>query len=230
VTPPSLSSPPRLVAFDLDGTLIDSVGDIRSSVNQALVERYGPSGTLPLSSVRGFVGGGARQLIERCLNALGKPAADLEPVFDRFMLVYRARVVETTLLYPGMREALREISRHAKLAVLTNKPGAISRIIVKELGLESHFIGVIGGDDLKSRKPEPEGLLSLCARASVRPDEAALVGDSAVDILTARNAGTLAIGALWGYDRAGVEREGPDVAARVPTDVARLFSTRVVSS
>lgn len=216
--------PPGLVVFDLDGTLVDSIGDIAISVNAALLERYGGgSGSLPLSTVRGFVGGGARQLIERCLAALGQPASDIDLVFDRFMPIYRARLVETTLLYPGMRDALDTVGARARLAVLTNKPGEFSRAIVSALGLEGRFVGVIGGDDLKTRKPDPEGLLELCARAGVPPAEAALVGDSAVDIVTARNAGALAVGVLWGYDSEGVKREKPDALIRTPADLATLF-------
>jgi len=224
VTSPAARSPIRLVVFDLDGTLIDSIGDIASSVNSALVERYGDTGRLPMGAVRGFVGSGARTLIERCLESLGQPSADVEPVFERFLPIYESRLVETTLLYPGMREALDLMAATggAQLAVLTNKPGSMSRMIVRALGLDGRFVGVIGGDDLRSRKPDPEGLLKLCATAGVAPSEAALVGDSAVDILTAKNAGALAVGVLWGYDREGVEREHPDVTLAHPADLARL--------
>ena len=213
----------HLVVFDLDGTLVDSIGDIASSVNAALVERYGDSGRLPAEVVRGFVGGGARQLIERCLAALNRPSDDLAVVFDRFLLIYRARLVETTLLYPGMRDALDVIAPRAKMAVLTNKPGDFSREIVRLLGLAGRFIEVIGSDDLKTRKPDPEGLLKLCAMAGVAPADAALVGDSAVDIQTAKNAGALAVGVQWGYDREGMERAGPDVTVAHPVDLVRLW-------
>lgn len=214
----------RLVAFDLDGTLIDSIGDIASSVNAALVERYGDAGRLPIGTVRGFVGAGARTLIERCLESLGRPKGDVGPVFERFLPIYNARLVETTLLYPGMRDAIDAIAAagRARLAVLTNKPGHMSRTIVRSLGLEGRFVGVIGGDDLASRKPDPEGLLKLCATAGVAPSETALVGDSAVDILTARNAGALAVGVLWGYDREAMERARPDVTLAHPADIVRL--------
>lgn len=223
MTPRISRARPRLVAFDLDGTLVDSIEDIARSVNEALVERYGASGALPVDSVRGFVGGGARQLIERCLALLEKPPGDLTPAFERFLSLYRSRLVEATILYPGMREVLGEIGKHAKLAVLTNKPGEMSRAIVRELGLDRCFIEVIGGDDLPTRKPDPEGLLKLAGLAQVRPDETALVGDSAVDVLTARNAGGLAIGVSWGYDRAGMERERPDLCAQDPAHLARLL-------
>lgn len=214
---------PRLLAFDLDGTLINSIGDIASSVNRALLDHYGADGLLPLEAVRSFVGGGARQLIERCLAALARPGADADPVLGRFLRVYSARAVETTCLYPGMREVLEEAAKHAKLAVLTNKPGDMSRQIVRGLDLDRFFISVIGGDDLGTKKPEPEGILTLATLAGADPEEVALVGDSAVDVLTARRAGALAIGVRWGYDRPGMERERPDLVARAPADILRLF-------
>ena len=114
----------RLVVFDLDGTLIDSIGDIASSANQSLVEAYGDSARLPHEVVRGFVGHGARQLIERCVAAAEKPAADVAGVFERFLTIYDSRLTETTRLYPGMSEALDRIESPSRLAVLTNKPGA----------------------------------------------------------------------------------------------------------
>lgn len=218
----------RLVAFDLDGTLVDSIGDIASSVNASLVERYGEPGRLPGDVVRGFVGGGARRLIERCLDALGPSVLgraqdeEMDPVFERFLRIYGSRLVETTMMYPGMREALAAVSTRAKVAILTNKPGEMSRVILSRLGVDGLFIGVIGADDIKTRKPDPEGLLQLCARAEVDPHEAALVGDSAVDVRTAKNAGALAVGVLWGYDRDGVLRERPDVTLNHPAELARL--------
>jgi phosphoglycolate phosphatase len=207
------------VVFDLDGTLIDSIGDIAASANQSLVEAYGEGARLSPGVVRGFVGHGARQLIERCVGAAGKPEADIGRIFERFLAIYGSRLTETTRLYPGMSEALDRLESTSRLAVLTNKPGAMSRTIVKDLGLARRFVAVIGGDDLKTKKPDPEGLLMIAADAGVRPDETALVGDSAVDVRTARNAGALSMGVLWGYDREGVIREQPDVLLAAPHDL-----------
>ena len=214
------SSRPRLVVFDLDGTLIDSIGDIASSANQSLAEAYGEGAQLSPDVVRGFVGHGARQLIERCVVAAGEPPADVSRVFERFLAIYSSRLTETTRLYPGMREALDRIEATSRLAVLTNKPGGMSRTILKDLGLIGRFVAVVGGDDFPSKKPDPEGLLKIAAEAGVSPQETALVGDSAVDIRTARNAGALAVGVLWGYDREGVIREQPDVLLADPRELA----------
>ena len=214
------AGPVRLVVFDLDGTLIDSIADIAASANQAMVEAYGDAARLPQDVVRGFVGGGARQLIERCLAASSQPPEDQTRIFERFLVIYGSRLTATTRLYPGMEKALDQIARSATMAVLTNKPGAITRVILRDLGLSHRFVAIIGGDDLPSRKPDPEGFLKIAREAGACAEESALVGDSAIDVLTARNAGARAIGVLWGYDRAGVEREGPDVMVERPSDLA----------
>ena len=214
---------PGLVAFDLDGTLVDSIGDIARSANEALVERFGPSAELPVEVVKGFVGGGARLLIERCLAAIGEPPAGVDPVFERFLPLYRARLVETTRLFDGLFEALWVIERHATLAVLTNKPGDMSRSIVDALGLRGRFLDVIGGDDLATRKPDPEGLRLLATKAGVPIERVALVGDSAIDVRTAQAADALSIGVLWGYDREGLLAAKPDLVVDTPAALTRLF-------
>lgn len=213
---------PRLFVFDLDGTLIDSIGDIASSANQVLVEAYGESVRLSREVVRGFVGGGARQLIERCVEAAGRPPTEFSGVFERFLAVYASRLTETTRLYPGMEEALGVLASKSRLAVLTNKPGRMSRAIISQLGLVDRFIAVVGGDDFGTKKPDPEGLLAIAAQAGVPPKEMALVGDSAVDIQTARKAGAIAVGVLWGYDAQGVKRESPDEIVEAPSDLVGL--------
>ena len=212
----------RLVVFDLDGTLVDSIGDIASATNQSLIEAYGEGARLSQDVVRGFVGSGARLLIERCVEAAGQSRDHVGRIFDRFLVIYGSRLTETTRLYSGMKEALDHLAGSARLAILTNKPGGMSRTIVQDLGLLGRFIAVIGGDDLKSKKPDPEGFLKIAAQAGLRAEETALVGDSAVDILTARNAGAMAVGVLWGYDREGVLRERPDLLVESPSELASL--------
>ena len=214
----------RLVVFDLDGTLIDSIGDIASSANQSLAEAYGEEARLSPDLVRSFVGHGARQLVERCLAAAEKPHDDVSRIFDRFLAIYSSRLTETTVLYPGIGAALDVLAAAARLAVLTNKPGGMSRTIVKDLGLSDRFIAVIGGDDLGTRKPDPEGLLKIAAEAGITPGDTALVGDSAVDIQTAQNAGAFAVGVLWGYDREGVIQANPDRVIQDPRDLTSLLA------
>jgi phosphoglycolate phosphatase len=221
-----VSRPTRLVVFDLDGTLIDSIGDIAASANQALVEFFGPRAHLRPDRVRQFVGGGARQLIERCLAEIGQPAARTIEVFDRFLAVYRGRLTETTVLYDGMAEALECLGASARLAVLTNKPGDMSRAIIRDLGLEARFMANVGGDDLETRKPDPEGLLAIVARAGAAIGETMMVGDSAIDIETAHNAGAVAVGVTWGYDPAGMESARPGRIVDAPRQLMDIVIER----
>ncbi len=215
-------APPRLVVFDLDGTLVDSLGDIAASANQSLVEVFGEKARQPDDVVRGFVGSGARRLIERCVQAAGQSKENTGPLLERFFLIYSSRLTETTRPYPGIEESLDEMAKIARLAVLTNKPGVLTRRILEDLGLGSRFAGVIGGDDAPSMKPDPSGLLKLMADAAVDPWDTAMVGDSAIDILTARHAGARAIGVLWGYDRSGVLRERPDALVETPSELGSV--------
>jgi phosphoglycolate phosphatase len=208
--------PPRLVVLDLDGTLVDSLGDIAASANQSLVEAFGEGARQPDEVVRGFVGSGARRLIERCVQAAGQSPENTGRLLERFFLIYSSRLTQTTRPYPGIEESLDELAETARLAVLTNKPGVLTRRILHHLGLGNRFIAVVGGDDGPSMKPDPSGLLELAAEAGADPRDMAMVGDSAIDILTARHAGTRAVGVLWGYDRAGVLREKPDVLVETP--------------
>ena len=186
------------------------------------MEAYGESARLPQDIVRGFVGSGARLLVERCVAAVGRSPSDVDRIFDRFLVIYGSRLTQTTRLYPGMAEALDRLETASRLGVLTNKPGGMSRTIVRDLGLEGRFIAVIGGDDLKTKKPDPEGLLSIAGQAGVAPEETALVGDSAVDIRTARNAAAISVGVWWGYDREGMMGEKPDVVVEHPDELASL--------
>jgi phosphoglycolate phosphatase len=217
---------PRLAAFDLDGTLLDSLGDISAALNEALGERFGDAGRLPIETTRGLVGGGARTLVARALAALvaaGMLApekagdAGIDATFALFLARYRARRTVLTRLYPGVREALGGLSRHGVvLAVLTNKPGVLSREILQDLGVLSMFARVIGGDDFDTRKPDPSGLLALMRQVGAPPRSTVLVGDSAIDVRTARAAGARSLGALWGYDRAGLRDATPDALLEAP--------------
>lgn len=190
----------RLVVFDLDGTLVDSAADLAASVNAALAA-HGER-RLPSETIEGFIGDGARMLVARGLNAVSPRAGEgrLDLVFASFLDHYRVHCLDRTTLYPGVAEVLAELHRRGiALAVLTNKPRGFSEAILRGLGVRDLFSGLVGGDDLPTRKPDPEGLLRLVAAAGCRKDEVLLVGDLAVDVATARNAGVGACGVSWGF-------------------------------
>jgi phosphoglycolate phosphatase len=189
----------RLIAFDLDGTLIDSRQDIADSINE-LLETY-HAAALPQEAVLAMVGEGARLLIARALKAAAVDAS-LDEAHERFLTIYDRHLVDHTRLYDGILDVLETLGADARLAVLTNKPGAPAVRIIEHLGIADRFLAVVGGDSPLPRKPDPQALLALCAQAGATPEETLMVGDSWVDVQTGRNAGTRACLVTYGFGAA----------------------------
>ncbi len=182
----------RAVVYDLDGTLVDSRGDIADSVNEMLARMGLPRHDDAL--VWSFVGDGAERLIRRALGAVNEHRyTEALPIW---LEEYDARLLRKTRLYPGVAGLLS--LPPAQRAVLTNKPGGFARRIVEGLGLAPAFAQVIGGDE-GPRKPDPGNLLRICAALSVSKEDVLLVGDSAVDISTGRAAGVPVCAVSWGF-------------------------------
>jgi len=198
----------ELVVFDLDGTLIDSAQDLATAVNAALARLAPHAPAVPLERVRTFIGDGAGMLVARTLAAAGVdlPPDDALPVF---LECYTERLLDTTVLYPGVLEAL-DALRDRMLAVLTNKPGEMSRRILGGLGVAGRFAPIWGAGDVPAKKPDPAGLQLLLKQSGVGPEAAALVGDSGIDVRTGRAAGVRTIGVSYGLDPASLERIPPD--------------------
>ena len=202
------SGSPRLLVFDLDGTLIDSKLDLVHAVNATRAQM----GLLPLDHelISSYVGNGAPVLIRR---ALGDGASDAEVAraLDYFLAYYRDHMLDYTTLYPGVRsclDVLRELG-HA-LAVLTNKPVRISRAILDGLGLGGHFFQVYGGNSFEQKKPAPVGIEALLTESGLSRATALMVGDSRVDIETARNAAILSCGVTYGFQPETLITHPPD--------------------
>jgi phosphoglycolate phosphatase len=186
-----------LFVFDLDGTLVDSLRDLADSANALLAE----CGARPLGAdeIAAMVGEGAALLVSRAFAAARVPApAD---ALARFLRIYDGRLLEHTRPYDGMAAALDGLATHSTLAVLTNKPLTATRRILDGLNLSQFFEAdaVLGGDGPLPRKPDPAGLAHLCARAGVAIEDTVMVGDSAIDWRTARNAGTRICLARYGF-------------------------------
>jgi phosphoglycolate phosphatase len=199
----------RLVVFDLDGTLVDSVADLASAVNAALHQLAPGTPPLPLPRIRGFIGDGARLLVARSVEAA------LPVLLD----AYRQRLLDTTQLYPGVRETLERL-RELRLAVLTNKPGDMSRTILTGLGVADCFFRILGGGDVPQHKPDPAGLAALMREASAAPEQTVVVGDSAVDVRTGRALGTRTVGVTYGFAPESLLAEPPDALV---DDMLRLL-------
>ena len=185
-----------LIIFDLDGTLIDSRADLAAAVNHVLRGFAVPE--LAIEVVTGYVGEGARLLVQRALGAAH--SALFDEGLRQFLAYYGAHLLDQTRPYPGVREMLVALAaRGMTLAVLSNKPQAMSRTILDGLGLSSHFVAVLGGDSLPARKPDPAGVEHLCALTGVPADRVLFVGDSLVDLRTAAAAAVDFCGVTWGF-------------------------------
>ena len=185
----------RLVAFDLDGTLVDSRRDLAESANQMVVELGGRP--LAQETVVGMVGEGASVLVRRALAAAELP--DSPAALGRFLEIYDERLLQFTVVYPGVREVVESARRSARTAVLTNKPLRHTERLLKGLGIRQLFDDVVGGDGPHPRKPSPDGLRALMAASNATGAATLLVGDSMVDYETARLAGTTCCLVTWGF-------------------------------
>jgi phosphoglycolate phosphatase len=200
-----MSLPIEHVILDLDGTLIDSRADLAAAVNHVLrtlgLEQLRPE------TVYRYVGNGARVLVER---ALGQERNEL---WDRgvaeFLAHYREHLLDHTHLCPGMGDVLSSLAeRHVAVSVLTNKPEALSLQILDGLDVRDRLVGVIGGDTLPVRKPDPAGVFQLLRCTNTTPDRAVFVGDSSVDLQTARAAAVRFCGVGWGFNPEDLAGEG----------------------
>jgi phosphoglycolate phosphatase len=198
-----------LVIFDLDGTLIDSKRDLACAVNAARAHR----GMEPLDNetVFSYVGEGAPVLIRRALGP-GTTDDQAQDALAFFLEFYNNHMIDHTVLYPGVAETLDRLSAAGvKMAVLTNKPVRMSRAIVDALGVSQYFECVYGGNSFEQKKPHPMGIAALLAECATDPGRAIMVGDSAVDIRTARNANVMSCGVTYGFQPETLAAEPPDL-------------------
>jgi phosphoglycolate phosphatase len=197
----------RALIFDLDGTLIDSKVDLALSVN-ATLEGLGRAPLEP-EKIYGYVGQGAPTLVRRALG-FGVSDAEAQQGLAYFLSYYRDHMLDNTVTYPGVREGL-ELLKEYPLAVLTNKPVRFSQGILNGLGIAHYFRYVYGGNSFATKKPDPEGMNVLLRDFGASPREAMFVGDSEVDVRTARNAGTWSCGVTYGLGVDGLRLNPPDL-------------------
>ncbi|WP_144963979.1 phosphoglycolate phosphatase [Pseudomonas sp. DE0010] len=205
---------PRLVMFDLDGTLVDSVPDLAAAVDRMLLELGRPAAGL--DAVRQWVGNGAQVLVRRALagdiDHAGVDDALAEHALALFMDAY-AESHDLTVVYPGVQDTLRWLrKRGVEMALITNKPERFVGPLLDQMKLGSYFRWIIGGDTLAQKKPDPAALLFVMQMAGVTPQQALFVGDSRSDVLAAKAAGVQCVGLTYGYNHGRpIEEESPSL-------------------
>src|SRR6202035_4103601 len=185
----------RALIFDLDGTLIDSKLDLIHSVNAMLRDRKRPQ--LAAETISGYIGHGAPQLVARALGGTATEE-ELKHALQFFLGYYEEHKMDNTCAYAGVPETLAQLS-HVPMAVLTNKPARISVRILNSLGLAKYFRVIYGGNSFESKKPDPFGANKIPQELGGAGRDALIVGDSEVDVQTARNAGTQAAAVNYGF-------------------------------
>ncbi|PYU24413.1 MAG: phosphoglycolate phosphatase [Acidobacteria bacterium] len=206
----------RVLIFDLDGTLIDSAVDLALSVNATLKEMG--RAPLPHDQIFGYVGQGASRLIEQALGP-GANREECQQAVAFFLSYYREHMLDNTVTYPGVREGLAAFDG-MPMAVLTNKPVRFSRQILEGLRLASYFRYIYGGNSFETKKPNPAGMGVLLRDFGAAPKQVMLVGDSEVDVQTARNAGTWVCCVTYGLGNAKLANYPPDLLVHSLTELA----------
>jgi phosphoglycolate phosphatase len=205
------------VIFDLDGTLADTIDDIAGAVNRCLARRGLREHDLELFKL--MVGDGFRNLVTRALPESMRSPEYVEALRAEAMADYAERCLERTRAFPGIRELLSALAeRGISLAVLSNKPDELTKKVIAGLFPTVDFAVVRGESPDFPRKPDPASALDSCARMGARPDETVYLGDSGVDMKTAKAAGFLALGARWGY-RSEAELVEADALLEAPLDL-----------
>src|SRR6266403_1403337 len=215
---PNVSSV-RALIFDLDGTLIDSRRDLIRSVSATLREMGREE--LHEDTISGYIGHGAPQLVGRALGS-GATKDECQRALKFFLTYYEDHKMDSTCAYPGVPEALEQLAAFP-MAILTNKPVRISVRILEELGLAKYFRAVYGGNSFETKTPDPFGAQKILREFVAAPAEAILIGDSEVDVQTARNAGTLAAAVNYGFGTHDRAAHPADIYLERLTDLVPLL-------
>lgn len=213
-----------IIAFDLDGTLVDSVPDLHIAVNALLISLDKPETSL--DAVRGWVGNGMEVLVARALandvNASPDDSEYFASALRKFKLEYARTEHKASCVYPGVEAALSQLTQLGyKLAVVTNKAEAYARALLDTLDLSPYFELLLGGDSVENKKPAPDGLHQVKQHFGVNATEILMVGDSENDIIAAHQFGCPVIAVSYGYNY------GRDIALTKPDRIVDTFSAVV---
>ena len=208
----------KLIIFDLDGTLIDSLDDLTAAVNQMLAAFGRPA--VGRAEVRAMVGKGARNLVEQALP--GASAGEIDQGLELFLRYNEEHIADRTVAYAGVRETLAALAeRGLTMTVISNKHERLCRRILSCLGLDGWFAGVYGADSLPAMKPSPQPLLHVMDRFGRTPEQTVIVGDSINDVAAGRGAGVVTVGCGYGYGTAA-ELADADYRIAAFTELLRL--------
>jgi phosphoglycolate phosphatase len=220
----------RLLVFDLDGTLIDSRLDLIHSVNAMLQHIGRPA--LDGHVIASYVGDGAPALVRRAIGDTNDEAL-FRAAMEYFLGYYRIHKLDHTTVYAGIAETLAGLADPSRgnpsngvrrqMAVLSNKPVNPSRDIVQALGLGEFFVRIYGGNSFTTKKPDPLGVQTILHETGVAADEALIIGDSSIDVLTGRNAGMWTCGVTYGFAPHSLEEVPPDVLIETPRELGELL-------
>ncbi len=221
--------PTRTIVFDLDGTLIDTAPDLVDTLNVVFAREDLPP--VPYESARNLIGGGARMMITRGIEAEGRTVepAEIDRLFRHFIAHYSAHIADRSRPFPGLVDALDSLAADRwRFAVCTNKLESLSVLLLKEFKLAHRFAVICGQDTFGVQKPDPEILRRTVKAAGGILQNAIMIGDSLTDIRTARAAGVPVIAVDFGYTERPVSEFGPDIIisrfAQLPAAVAELYA------
>jgi phosphoglycolate phosphatase len=226
---------PSLIVFDLDGTLVDTAPDLIAALNVTLRNQGIPG--LPLATARNFIGGGARKLIERGLEAEGRncTVAEIDVMMKDFIAHYAEHIADLSRPFEGLEAALDDLAATgANFAVCTNKLEWLSKLLMDRLDLTPRFKAICGADTFGVAKPDPAFLRQTVAQAGGSIGSTVMVGDAGTDVGVARRAGVPVVGVTFGYTETPIEELKPDrvisAMADLPRTVRELLSERRASS
>jgi phosphoglycolate phosphatase len=221
------------IVFDLDGTLIDSVPDVRAAVNRVLNELGRP--LLSLDDIKGMIGEGAQVMLKQVMEQTGGYTPGMEEEYlPRFLATYKAHPADHTVVYPGVFDILDQLKAEGvTLGVCTNKPSTTTLPAMEALGLDKYFEAIVCADMVKHRKPDGRHVLNALERMGVEPKHAVMVGDSETDIAAAIDAGLPAVAVSYGYCHVPLNELPCDILidsmADLPDALAKISKDRAES-
>ena len=211
----------KLIIFDLDGTIVDSLADITDSFNNAL-HRCGRD-SFSLKQVQDMIGTGVDNFLQQALGKDTDPVV-FKKVHDYFIEHYRTNLGTKTRCYPGIKELLNSINGSHKMAVLSNKNGEFIHPILTNLGITDHFSACLGGDNPYGKKPSPESVNHLMAQFGVDREETLIIGDMPVDVRTGIASGVAACAVLWGYGcNNAIDQLNPQYVVSHPSEIMEIL-------